>query len=125
MKVKTTDMVAKGTVTGSSTSHCDQENTSYCHVHQIDFSLSATQHICQLLLKTRGCKRQCLQHSCKYQGCEIPPEISRRNNTLTDSNTDWARTSNAIVLLKNGCWVMSYILALNPSLSERKKERFR
>lgn len=45
MKVNTTDMVAKGTVTGSSTSHCDQENTSYCHVHQIDFSLSATQHI--------------------------------------------------------------------------------
>lgn len=43
--------------------------------------------------------------------------------TLTDSSTDWAKTSNAIVLLKNGCWVMSYILALKPSLSA--KERWR
>lgn len=40
MKVKTTDIVAKGTVTGSSTSHCNQ-STSYCSIHQADFSLSA------------------------------------------------------------------------------------
>lgn len=46
-----------------------------------------------------------------------------KQSTLTESRTDWARTSKAIVLLKNGCWVMSYILALKPSLSG--KERFR
>lgn len=56
-------------------------------------------------------------------GVKFTPEVSGWNNTLTDSNTDWARTSNAIVLLKNGCWVMSYILALKPSLSEKEKYR--
>lgn len=46
-----------------------------------------------------------------------------KKRTLTDSSTDWARTSRAIVLLKNGCWVMSYILALNPSLSAKERLR--
>lgn len=47
--------------------------------------------------------------------------LKRKTITLTDNNTDWARTSTAIVLLKNGCWVMSYILALKPSLSEKER----
>lgn len=115
MKVKTTDIVAKGTVTGSSTSHCNQESTSDSHIYQIDSSLSLLlstyasliiTHL--LLLKIREHKWQCLQCSWKHQGCEINPEISRRKPYLDRQQHRLGQNQQCNCPLKK--WMLGYVI---------------